>query len=265
MQFAIYQDNGGHFHWRLVDGDGTRLAVSAADFDSADDARGALSSADGSPFTRTADAGATRPSDGRPRLSRPPAAHRSPRGGDPRRARAPGPRPQAGPPPNDPAREHASRRRPGRADRPQGLVSRSSPPTSFTRSFRSRSLRRRNRARGAPPTVNARSSTRTTGYDSLKAIAAASPRVRARRPGTPGRRWNPKRLGRSPAWWYRAPRRLHDPWQPADQRMPRGSRRVSGHRLHPVLRLIAAPQCLRSRGHPRVAAALRASPCWPPE
>jgi uncharacterized protein YegP (UPF0339 family) len=39
MQFVIYQDNGGHFHWRLVDEDGTRLAVSAASFHSADDAR----------------------------------------------------------------------------------------------------------------------------------------------------------------------------------------------------------------------------------
>jgi uncharacterized protein YegP (UPF0339 family) len=39
MQFAIYQDNGGRFHWRLVGDDGGRLALSAEDFGTAEEAR----------------------------------------------------------------------------------------------------------------------------------------------------------------------------------------------------------------------------------
>jgi uncharacterized protein YegP (UPF0339 family) len=39
MQFVIYQDNGGRFHWRLVGDDGGRLAISAEDFGTADEAR----------------------------------------------------------------------------------------------------------------------------------------------------------------------------------------------------------------------------------
>ena len=37
MQFTIYKDNGGRFHWRLVGDDGARVAVSAASFGSAGD------------------------------------------------------------------------------------------------------------------------------------------------------------------------------------------------------------------------------------
>jgi uncharacterized protein YegP (UPF0339 family) len=39
MQFVIYQDNGGRFHWRLVGDDGERLAISAEDFGTAEEAR----------------------------------------------------------------------------------------------------------------------------------------------------------------------------------------------------------------------------------
>ncbi|WP_157592491.1 DUF1508 domain-containing protein [Solirubrobacter soli] len=39
MQFVIYRDNGSKFHWRLVGEDGTRLAVSADTFITAEDAR----------------------------------------------------------------------------------------------------------------------------------------------------------------------------------------------------------------------------------
>jgi uncharacterized protein YegP (UPF0339 family) len=39
MQFVIYRDNGSQFHWRLVGDDGSRLAVSATTFVSAEDAR----------------------------------------------------------------------------------------------------------------------------------------------------------------------------------------------------------------------------------
>jgi uncharacterized protein YegP (UPF0339 family) len=35
MRFVIGQDNGGEFHWRLVDDDGADLAVSARVYDSA--------------------------------------------------------------------------------------------------------------------------------------------------------------------------------------------------------------------------------------
>jgi uncharacterized protein YegP (UPF0339 family) len=38
MQFVIYQDNGGLFHWRLDGDDGVKLAVSATAFDSPQDA-----------------------------------------------------------------------------------------------------------------------------------------------------------------------------------------------------------------------------------
>jgi uncharacterized protein YegP (UPF0339 family) len=39
MQFVIYRDNSARFHWRLMDGAGSRIAVSAATFVSAEDAR----------------------------------------------------------------------------------------------------------------------------------------------------------------------------------------------------------------------------------
>jgi uncharacterized protein YegP (UPF0339 family) len=39
MQYVIYEDNGGLFHWRLTDADGTAVAVSATTFITADDAR----------------------------------------------------------------------------------------------------------------------------------------------------------------------------------------------------------------------------------
>jgi uncharacterized protein YegP (UPF0339 family) len=38
MQFVIYQDNGGQFHWSLVDEDRVSLAVSATAFSSRADA-----------------------------------------------------------------------------------------------------------------------------------------------------------------------------------------------------------------------------------
>jgi uncharacterized protein YegP (UPF0339 family) len=34
LQFVIYQDNAGQFHWRLVGDDGVKLAVSATAFGS---------------------------------------------------------------------------------------------------------------------------------------------------------------------------------------------------------------------------------------
>ena len=39
MQFVIYEDNGGRFHWRLVGDDGDKLAISADDFNTAEEAR----------------------------------------------------------------------------------------------------------------------------------------------------------------------------------------------------------------------------------
>jgi uncharacterized protein YegP (UPF0339 family) len=39
MQFVIHRDDGAQFHWRLMADDGTRLAVSAVTFSSAEDAR----------------------------------------------------------------------------------------------------------------------------------------------------------------------------------------------------------------------------------
>ena len=39
MQFVIYSDNGGQFHWRLDDTDGKALATSGAAFSSAAAAR----------------------------------------------------------------------------------------------------------------------------------------------------------------------------------------------------------------------------------
>jgi uncharacterized protein YegP (UPF0339 family) len=39
MQFEIYRENGAQFHWRLVGDDGTKLAVSATTFPSAQAAR----------------------------------------------------------------------------------------------------------------------------------------------------------------------------------------------------------------------------------
>ena len=39
MQFEIYRANGGQFHWRLVGDDGATAAVSAAGYDSAQDAQ----------------------------------------------------------------------------------------------------------------------------------------------------------------------------------------------------------------------------------
>jgi uncharacterized protein YegP (UPF0339 family) len=41
MQFVIYQDNGGQFHWSLVGDNGLKLAVSATAFDSHQAARSA--------------------------------------------------------------------------------------------------------------------------------------------------------------------------------------------------------------------------------
>lgn len=53
MQFEVYMDNGGRFHWRLVGDDGTAVAVSAADFaseqtarESADDTRALIGAAE---------------------------------------------------------------------------------------------------------------------------------------------------------------------------------------------------------------------------
>jgi uncharacterized protein YegP (UPF0339 family) len=39
MQFVIYQDNGGRFHWRLMGDDGGKVAVSAGHFGTAEEAR----------------------------------------------------------------------------------------------------------------------------------------------------------------------------------------------------------------------------------
>jgi hypothetical protein len=39
VQFVIYQDNGGRFHWRLVGDDAAKLAISAYDFGTAEEAR----------------------------------------------------------------------------------------------------------------------------------------------------------------------------------------------------------------------------------
>ena len=43
MKFVIYSDNGGRFHWRLDNDDHQPLAVSHAEFASADAARHAAS------------------------------------------------------------------------------------------------------------------------------------------------------------------------------------------------------------------------------
>jgi uncharacterized protein YegP (UPF0339 family) len=40
MHFVVYQDNGGHFHWRLMS-DGITVAVSASAFPSPTAARAA--------------------------------------------------------------------------------------------------------------------------------------------------------------------------------------------------------------------------------
>src|SRR4051794_11301151 len=37
MEFEVYKDNGGQFHWRLMD-DGVRVALSAVTFTSSEDA-----------------------------------------------------------------------------------------------------------------------------------------------------------------------------------------------------------------------------------
>jgi uncharacterized protein YegP (UPF0339 family) len=37
MEFEIYKDNGGEFHWRLMN-DGVRVALSAVTFTSSEDA-----------------------------------------------------------------------------------------------------------------------------------------------------------------------------------------------------------------------------------
>jgi uncharacterized protein YegP (UPF0339 family) len=39
MQFVIYQDNGGQYHWRLLGDAGGPVAVSAASFGSKEEAR----------------------------------------------------------------------------------------------------------------------------------------------------------------------------------------------------------------------------------
>jgi hypothetical protein len=39
MQFVIYKDNGGRFHWRLIGDDGGKRAISAEDFGTAEEAR----------------------------------------------------------------------------------------------------------------------------------------------------------------------------------------------------------------------------------
>jgi uncharacterized protein YegP (UPF0339 family) len=39
MKFVIYRDNSSRFQWRLMGDDGTKLAVSADTFGSAEDAR----------------------------------------------------------------------------------------------------------------------------------------------------------------------------------------------------------------------------------
>jgi uncharacterized protein YegP (UPF0339 family) len=39
MQFTIYKDNGGQFHWCLVSDAGARVAVSAMSFGSAGEAQ----------------------------------------------------------------------------------------------------------------------------------------------------------------------------------------------------------------------------------
>ena len=39
MRFAIYQDNGGHFHWSILGDEGLQLAVSAGSFATRADAR----------------------------------------------------------------------------------------------------------------------------------------------------------------------------------------------------------------------------------
>ena len=39
MQFEVYRNNGGQYHWRLVEKDGHVLAISAAEFASEEAAR----------------------------------------------------------------------------------------------------------------------------------------------------------------------------------------------------------------------------------
>jgi uncharacterized protein YegP (UPF0339 family) len=52
MQFEIYEDNAGQFHWRLTGDDGVQFAVSVMPFDSRQDARWAAAEV----HTRTASA-----------------------------------------------------------------------------------------------------------------------------------------------------------------------------------------------------------------
>ena len=41
MRYAIYQDNGGHFHWSILGDEGVQLAVSATSFATRADAQSA--------------------------------------------------------------------------------------------------------------------------------------------------------------------------------------------------------------------------------
>ena len=41
MRYAIYQDNGGHFHWSILGDEGVQLAVSATSFATRADAQNA--------------------------------------------------------------------------------------------------------------------------------------------------------------------------------------------------------------------------------
>jgi uncharacterized protein YegP (UPF0339 family) len=57
MEFVIYEDNGGQFHWRLVGEDGRTLAVSAGRFATSKAAhRAAADVHDGAGAARYADA-----------------------------------------------------------------------------------------------------------------------------------------------------------------------------------------------------------------
>jgi len=42
MQFEVYKNNGGRFHWRMVEEDGVVLAISAAEFASEEAAQESL-------------------------------------------------------------------------------------------------------------------------------------------------------------------------------------------------------------------------------
>jgi uncharacterized protein YegP (UPF0339 family) len=61
MQYVIYKDNGGLFHWRLADSDGTALAVSATTFTTSDDARLAAADVHNRAASATAPSSATAP------------------------------------------------------------------------------------------------------------------------------------------------------------------------------------------------------------